>query len=214
MGDRDKIEQPVSETRDVLPVVPHQLKRDIEQLDHLVSKDALDSDVQEYVVDSVLPDYHRALEAATGALRESEGGTYLLHHQPMFDAVFSLHQKALHLHPGDAVSGDAIRGRDFDALEREFEESEHHAIVIDDFFSQEALAKISEFLMDSTFWFDAKSGYVGTYAHTGFASPLVAQIDQELRSKFPNVIGTLELQNCWAFMFDGSMGGVRTHADN
>jgi len=201
-------------TRETVSVVPHQLKRDIEQFEHLVSKGVLDSPVQEYVTDIALPDYRRALEAANAALAGNQGGAYNLQHRLEFESVFSLHQKSLYLHPGDPLTGDAIRAHDFDALEREFKEQEHHAIVIDDFFTEEALTKIREFLMDSTFWFDVKPGYAGTYAHTGFASPLVAQIDQELRSKFPNVIGGLELQNCWAYMFDGSMGGVRTHADN
>lgn len=197
-----------------VPVVPHQLERDIEQFEHLLSKGALGSDVGEYVADAVLPDYRRALETANSSVAGSGEGAHALPNQPQFESVFGLHRKALHLHPGDPVPGGAIRPRDFEAIEREFREREHHAVVIDDFFSQEALEKIRDFLMDSTFWFDAKNGYVGTYAETGFASPLVAQIDQELRSSFPGVIGDLELQNCWAFMFDGSMGGVRTHADN
>lgn len=197
-----------------VPVVPHQLKHNIEQFEHLVSKGVLDSDVHEYVTDIALPAYRRALEAADSALTGSQQNTYVLHNRPEFEAVLSLHQKALYLDPGDVVAGDAIQAHDFDALEREFQEKEHHAIVIDDFFSQEALAKLRDYLLDSTFWMDAKSGYMATFAGAGFASPLVAQIDQELRSKFPNVIGGLELQNCWAFMFDGSMGGVRTHADD
>jgi hypothetical protein len=197
-----------------VPVVPHQLRRDIEQLEHLVSRGVLDSDVQTYVMDTALPAYRCALEAASSALTNNRQSVFFLPRRPEFEPVLSLHQKALYLHPGDPVTGDAIRAHDFDALEREFEENEHHAIVIDDFFSHGALAKIREYLMDSTFWFDAKSGYVASFARAGFASPLVAQIDQELRSKFPRVIGGLELQNCWAFMFDGSMGGVRTHADD
>jgi len=197
-----------------VPVVPHQLERDIEQFEHLLSRGVLGSEVGEYVADVVLPDYRRALEAAHSPATGGRGDVHALPSQPQFESVVGLHRKALHLHPGEPVRGGAIRPRDFEAIEREFREKDHHAVVIDDFFSQEALAKIREFLMDSTFWFDAKNGYVGTYAETGFASPLVAQIDQELRSSFPGVIGNLELQNCWAFMFDGSMGGVRTHADN
>lgn len=199
---------------DAAKVAPHQLARDIEQFEHLVSKGVLGADLQEYVTASVLPDYRRTLEAAEEALVGSLDSAATLERRPEFESVFSLREKALYLHPGDAVRGDAIGARDFDAVEREFQSKEHHAVVMDDFFSPEALSAIRDFLMDSTFWFDTKSGYAGTYSHTGFASPLVAQIDQELRTKLPNVIGSLELQNCWAFMFDGSMGGVRTHADN
>merc|ERR1712066_553502 len=49
---------------------------------------------------------------------------------------------------------------------------------------------------------------------SGFACPLVAQIDQELRSKLPEVLGDLELDTAWAYMYDGSLGGVSTHADD
>jgi len=50
--------------------------------------------------------------------------------------------------------------------------------------------------------------------HTGFASPLVAQIDRELRSKLPGILDKLELQTAWSFMYDGSLGGINTHADD
>mmetsp|Transcript_1566 Transcript_1566/g.3515 ORF Transcript_1566/g.3515 Transcript_1566/m.3515 type:complete len:430 (-) Transcript_1566:60-1349(-) len=195
-------------------VVPHQLKRDIEQLEYIVARQVLDPHVQELVSDVVLPEFHALSAAVDDKIAKGDKTFVEMRFSKEFGSFFALHSRAIHLHPGDAVPGEAIRPRDFDSLQREFLQQEHRAMCIDDFFSQEALQQLRDFLLESTFWFDAKTGYVGTYLTTAFASPLTAQIDRELRSKLPQLLGGLELQNAWAFMYDGSLGGVNTHADD
>lgn len=205
---------------DTAPVVPHQLQRDIEQLEYLLERDSLSAPVRDHVTDVVLVEYKRALEVATEALAKLEEKSgdevraFTLRYEKAYKALFCLYKKALHLHSGDFVPSDALAPRDFGALEEDFLRRSHRAIVIDDFLGQAALYQLRDFLLESTFWFDAKKGYVGTYLHTAFASPIVAQIDWELRAKLPRVLEGLELQNAWSFMYDGSMGGVNTHADD
>lgn len=87
-------------------------------------------------------------------------------------------------------------------------------VVIDDFFTPEALQNLRDFLLESTIWSDVKRGYVGTYLHTGFASSLVAQVEQEIRRSFADVLDGLVLQNAWAYMYDGKLPGIGAHADD
>jgi hypothetical protein len=205
-----------------LPVVtehatvrPHRIKHDIEQFEYLIDRDVLDVDLHQYVVDTVLPDYRRALVAARAASRTSDDSYAVkLEYQRNYSSLFSLHGRALHLHPGAFVPGGAIADRDFEDVQRQLLQQEHKAVVMDEFLSTAALQQLRDFVLESTFWLETKPGFVGTYLHTGFASPLVAQIDQELRSKLPYALNEMELQTAWAFMYDGSLGGINTHADD
>ncbi|CAK0822049.1 unnamed protein product [Prorocentrum cordatum] len=76
-----------------VPVVPHQLERDIEQFEHLLSRGVLGSEVGEYVADVVLPDYRRALEAAHSPATGGRGDVHALPSQPQFESVVGLHRK-------------------------------------------------------------------------------------------------------------------------
>eukprot|EP00931_Biecheleriopsis_adriatica_P121094 TRINITY_DN96173_c0_g1_i1.p1 TRINITY_DN96173_c0_g1~~TRINITY_DN96173_c0_g1_i1.p1 ORF type:complete len:383 (-),score=57.22 TRINITY_DN96173_c0_g1_i1:7-1155(-) len=196
------------------PVVLHQLTRDIEQFEYLLSKGVLENHVESFVNNSVLPDFRNALDFATDVMSRRNDPSYTLSYQKQFASFFSLHRRALHLHPGDATPGAALRARDFEALEQSYAEKEHRVVVMDDFLSEATLQVLRDFLLESTFWFDVHEGYVGTYMHTGFSSALVSQIDEEIRASFPKVLKDLELRNAWAYMFDGSLGGIKTHADD
>lgn len=199
----------------VYQIVPHQVRRDIEQLEYLVSNDVLSPELRQYVIDLALPDYRRMLVAARIALSGREDAYILTHPQQEFAVFFGLHRRALHMHPGGAVKGDAISRRlDLDMVQDDYLQKDHRVIVIDNFFSEDALQQLHDFLLESSIWTKAKFGYVGAYLDNGFACPLISQIDHELRSRLPRVLGGLELQNAWAYMYDGSLGGVGTHADD
>ncbi len=86
--------------------------------------------------------------------------------------------------------------------------------VIDDLLTVEALEKLRRFCLDSTIWrriYD--DGYLGAFPEHGFAPPLLAQIAEELRAAYPNLIGDHPLLQFWAFKYDSSLSGTGTHAD-
>lgn len=196
-------------------VVPHQVRRDIDQFEYLVSKHVLAPDVEKYVVEAVLPEYRRMLEVALLVVDGRTDVFFLTNAQPEFAIFFSLQKRALHLHSGDSIAGGAISPElDLEQAQAEYLQKDHRLMVIDDFFTPDALQQLRDYLLESTIWTEAKFGHVGAYVESGFASPLVAQIDQELRSKLPAVLGNLELESAWAYMYDGSLGGVGTHADD
>ena len=85
---------------------------------------------------------------------------------------------------------------------------------VDDFLTDEALESIREFVLTSTFWIDNKNAYLGTYLRNGFGSPLLNQIQEELRQLFPKVFCDHALQQAWGYKYDEELlSGIKVHAD-
>ena len=87
-------------------------------------------------------------------------------------------------------------------------------VVIDNLLTDEALDGLRRFCWGSTIWQRAhKNGYVGAMPEHGFVCPLMTQIDEELRSTFPAIIGDYPLLRWWAFKYDSRLKGINLHAD-
>ena len=92
---------------------------------------------------------------------------------------------------------------------------------IDDFLSPTALESLRKFLLKSTIWFEVKKGgYLGAYLKEGLASPLIIQIADELRKKFPKIFKDHYVKKIWAYKYDSraknensSLKGINVHAD-
>ena len=93
---------------------------------------------------------------------------------------------------------------------------------IDDFLSPSALESLRNFLLGSTIWFQFfhAGGYMGAYLKDGLASPLILQIAEDLRKKFPKIFKYHKLTQLWAFKYDNrtsgknnSFKGINVHAD-
>ncbi|CAK9072888.1 unnamed protein product [Durusdinium trenchii] len=196
-------------------VVPHQVERDIEQLEYLVARGVMNSELENYVKEFALPEFHLALKVVNQALEGTGDDSAMMEPNEHLAVFFGLYGRLLHLHPGGAVKTDIINPEiNFDAVQSDFRTKRHRVVVIDDFFTPEALQNLRDFLLESTIWSDVKRGYVGTYLHTGFASSLVAQVEQEIRRSFADVLDGLVLQNAWAYMYDGKLPGIGAHADD
>ncbi len=92
---------------------------------------------------------------------------------------------------------------------------------IDNFLSPTAIESLRDFLLGSTIWFNLKqNGYVGAFLRDGFANPLIIQIADELRKKFPKIFKNYPINHIWAFKYDSrakneksSLKGINIHAD-
>jgi tetratricopeptide (TPR) repeat protein len=88
-------------------------------------------------------------------------------------------------------------------------------VVIDDFLTAEALAKLRAYCAESTVWrriYDA--GYIGATPPDGFASPLLAQIAEEIPELYPEIFGPHAFHYLGAFKYDSELStGTNTHAD-
>ena len=87
-------------------------------------------------------------------------------------------------------------------------------VIIDDFLTNEALDRLRRFCWGSTVWRRVyEGGYLGAFPEFGFACPLLAQIADELRCKYPAVFASHPLTQLWAFKYDSQLPGIRLHAD-
>ena len=93
---------------------------------------------------------------------------------------------------------------------------------IDNFLNLSALKNLREFLLGSTIWFDnfQDGGYLGAYLNVGMASPLVLQIAEDLRKKFPKIFKNHSVKQIWAYKYDSRasdknnpLSGIKVHAD-
>ena len=85
---------------------------------------------------------------------------------------------------------------------------------IDGLLTPEALEALRRFCLESTVWKkDYENGYIGAFLGDGFASPLLLQIAEELRLKFPRIFKQHRLTQAWAFKHDSARRGLNIHAD-
>jgi tetratricopeptide (TPR) repeat protein len=122
-----------------------------------------------------------------------------------------------HLEDGTRLSGPAINTANVTPeLVRQWQESHPKMVVIDNFLTPEALEKLRNFCAGSTIWhrnYDA--GYIGATPEDGLACPLMAQIAEEIRATFPQMIGDHAFRYLGAFKYDSTLStGTNTHADN
>lgn len=98
--------------------------------------------------------------------------------------------------------------------EAQWEQSNPKMVVIDDFLSAEALEGVRRYCWGSTFWQSTyAAGYLGAVPEHGFGCPLLAQIAEELQSRFPAIFACHGLRQLWAFKYDSSLTGINVHAD-
>jgi Tfp pilus assembly protein PilF len=114
---------------------------------------------------------------------------------------------------GEKLNGRAVNPAGADMIAR-WRAARPQIVVIDDLLTEEALAQLRRFCMDSTIWRKSyANGYLGAIPESGFASPLLAQIAEELREAYEGIFGWHPLRYLWAFKCDGRQKGVNIHAD-
>ncbi len=166
-------------------VFPHRGKHDLEQLAHL----------REIAVD----------DPALRRIQPPPGGP----------APADLFRGYLRLEGGARVSGPAINPANDPAdIEAKWVGSRPNVVVIDDLLTPDALEGMRRFCWGSTMWRRGyPEGYLGAIPESGFAVPLLAQISDELRRRFPGVFHEHLLTQCWAFKYDSRLTGINVHAD-
>ena len=104
-----------------------------------------------------------------------------------------------------------------DDVESEYLGNSPGVVVIDDFLSIQALESLRLFCLESTVWSGNRyaHGRLGAFFRDGFNCPLLLQIAEELRERFPRMIGDrYPLRQLWAFKNEQHLpGGSTTHAD-
>ena len=133
------------------------------------------------------------------------------------------YNRPIHILEAPALDKSAIGDSlDVNKITEDYFEHEFGLTYIDDFLSPTALMSLREFLLGSTIWFDFfyTGGYMGASLSEGLASPLVLQIADDLREKFPKIFKHHQLTHLWAYKYDSracqknnSFRGINVHAD-
>ena len=123
--------------------------------------------------------------------------------------------KILYVRPTDTVSGNAVNpDLDVAAIEAQYFSTQPEAMFVDNLLTQKALTDMRAFCLESTIWKrDYQNGYIGTFLANGFACPLLLQIAEELRRRFPRIFQQHQLVQAWAFKHDSALRGLNMHAD-
>ena len=115
---------------------------------------------------------------------------------------------------GSRLSAPAVNTSNRATAAAQWNQSRPRIAVIDDLLTAPALEKLRRYCWAETFWRKSyNDGYLGATPAHGFASPLLAQVAEELRDCFPEIIGDHRLRMLWGFKYDSRLRGIGPHAD-
>ena len=144
--------------------------------------------------------------SASGVIALSEQDQQ--HLAPSFNRI--VHQGVAHSLPGGTLNPDL----DVATIEASYHEKKPEITYLDHLLNDEALRMLRKFCLEATIWKkDYQNGYLGAFLADGFASPLLLQIAEELRLRFPSIFQEHQLAQAWAFKYDSALQGLNLHAD-
>ncbi|WP_269623980.1 tetratricopeptide repeat protein [Prochlorococcus marinus] len=141
------------------------------------------------------------------------------HHQSLLHGSYN---RLIHQIKVPTVKNEAINNSlNVAQITNDYFDHEFGLTYIDDFLSAKAIESLRQFLLGSTIWFDIKGGgYLGAYLTEGLANPLIIQIADELKKKFPQIFKDHTINQIWAYKYDSrakhedsSITGINVHAD-
>ena len=104
--------------------------------------------------------------------------------------------------------------RSLPAIEDTYCNARPEVVVVDDLLTPEALAQIRKFCLEATvFKKSFTPGYLNSLLYDGFATPLLLQLSEELRTRLPRVFGANQLNVAWGIKYDSTLRGIPLHAD-
>lgn len=103
---------------------------------------------------------------------------------------------------------------DLRAIEERYVGTQPEIVVVDDLLGQDALTALCHFCREATvFKKSFGPGYLNSLLYTGFATPLLLQITEELRTKLSRIFGQHRLHLGWGIKYDSTLRGIPLHAD-
>lgn len=115
---------------------------------------------------------------------------------------------------GARLSEPAVNRETIEAAVRDWGRANPRFIVVDDFLTPAALQGLRRFCWRARIWRRPyEGGYIGAFPESGLACPLLAQVAEELRDAYPDIVGAHALRYVWAFKHGGAGVGTHVHAD-
>jgi tetratricopeptide (TPR) repeat protein len=183
------------------------LKHDAEQVQYLVDRGVLGAEYFAYR-DALVHLSHRTGENPEKSSRMTVSPSEL-------QALASSFNRLIHYGDSPKLAAGAVNpALDVPAIEARYHASRPEVMHLDGLLTPEALASLRRFCLESTIWKrDYENGYLGAFLGDGFSCPLLLQIAEELRLKFPGIFKDHMLTQAWAFKYDSERTGLNIHAD-
>ena len=183
------------------------IKHDAEQIQHLAERGLCGR------IDSRYRETLATLRERT--LRSGEGNRRIHLGREEAQALAPSLNRILHYADNPALPRGALNPElDVQEIEQRYNASHPEIISIDALLRPEALDALRQFCLESTIWKkDYEDGYIGAFLGEGFASPLLLQVAEELRSTFPGIFHQHRLLQAWAFKQDSARRPLKIHAD-
>jgi len=186
----------------------HSLRLEMEQLEYLHAQDIGIGDL-----DRLIDTYGEVIdELQTPA---NEGRRFTLS-TSQFNRIGGVMQRLVHVEPAAAVTGGALNPQlDVEAIATQFAEGGSRIGIGNDFLTPAALQALRDYCHRSTIWFGfgRVRGYCGAYMQDGFGCGLLRQIANEIRERWPDIVGPHVLNQMWGYIYDQRMSGITAHAD-
>jgi tetratricopeptide (TPR) repeat protein len=183
------------------------IKHDLEQIRYLFDRQLLNDEHRPYL---------QALQRLRDELdRRPNPGNRIPISRHDLTPVAASFNRLLYRAPNPRLPDGALHpSLDVEAVESRYLARHPEVTYIDGLLKQEALEALHRFCWESTIWKkDYENGYIGAFLGDGFASPLLLQIAEELRVKFPRIFKHHRLTQAWAFKHDSARRGLNIHAD-
>ncbi|NKB57604.1 MAG: tetratricopeptide repeat protein [Alphaproteobacteria bacterium] len=183
------------------------LLHDAEQIDYLIAHTKIPKNDAEHA-----QTYRQLIETGPASRLPTESFQMPAQQQK---ASFRAYNRLVYLNEAPRCDGGAVNPKlDTDAIEKAYQAGNPEIVYFDDFLTQEALQRLREFCLESTIWYTRyDNGYLGAMLGNGFASPLLAQIVDEMPQALPGIFGNHKLKQAWAFKYDSRLSGINMHAD-
>lgn len=186
----------------------HRIRHDREQLQWLKERQRLAPEFEAYAAAVEALDRRLVTDPADTTRSVTLSGEELAQIAPSYNRLVHL--------PAHAEIDRPYLNPDLDVarIEHDYLASRPEVVWIDDFLAPATLEAIRNFCLEATVWKkEYPNGYLGATLKDGFASPLLLQIAEELRTMFPAIFGKHLLEQAWAFKYDSTMKGINVHAD-
>ena len=189
------------------------IDHDIEQFEYLASQ----GDKSEKFIG--LANLYKKIAAEINWPSETELISLSNKHQSLIKGSYN---RLIHRIETPLLEKEAINSSlNVETITNDYFNHEFGMTYVDNFLNPKALESLRKFLLGSTIWFKAKTGgYLGAYLTEGLASPLIIQIADELRKKFPKIFKDHPINQIWAYKYDSraknknsSIKGINVHAD-
>ena len=183
------------------------LRDNVDQLEYLIAKSRIDPSFQ------CMADHYRAVLAEIQQQDEPEALTKLTPSQQ--ERIGSFYNQVIHYAESPRIgTGTVNESLDFNQIEDSYISSPVSVTTLDDFLTPEALCGLRDFCLESTIFFAGTSNYfVQSRIADGFNCDLLLQIAEEVKERFPRILGGHHLNNMWVYRYNNQSEGVAAHTD-